>query len=477
MSTPLFKGIASGTLAITAIVTGFGGGSPGFHPLRVGLAPALAQVQNDEAANIRVYEQVSPAVVAIDTPDGGGSGSIIDPSGLILTNAHVVGRESVVTVKLSDGRSFEGDVVGYGDNLVDLAAVQLRGNPTSLPTVSLAPVGSVRVGQRAYAIGSPFGLQGTLTVGIVSRIDTTRGLIQTDAAINPGNSGGPLLNSEGQLIGVNTSIFTTSDTGGNIGIGFAIPTGQAQQFIAAVKNGTAATNPTSFHTAGGRDPEPITVNGPMIQGSLDQNSNVLPDGSYFNPYVFEGTAGQTISIAMNSQDIDPYLILLSPSSDGFHVEDDDSGGDHNASLTAQLPYTGSYVVLANTFSQGESGTYQLQITSTSQPSDAATRPVILQQQGSLGPGSPVLSDKSYYQEFTFTGQANQVVQIDLTSTEFDTYLLVVDSEHNLVGENDDIAPGNSNSQLVVTLPADGTYTVVVNAFDSTGQGAFSLTVR
>jgi S1-C subfamily serine protease len=105
----------------------------------------------------------------------------------------LLGPDQVVTVRLADGRTFQGDVVGYGDNRIDLAAVRLRGTSGNLPVITVAAPNSARVGQRAFAIGSPFGLQGTLTVGIVSRIDTERGLIQTDAAINPGNSGGPCL--------------------------------------------------------------------------------------------------------------------------------------------------------------------------------------------------------------------------------------------------------------------------------------------
>ncbi|HEY9888227.1 MAG TPA: trypsin-like peptidase domain-containing protein, partial [Candidatus Obscuribacterales bacterium] len=301
------------------------------------LEAAIAQ-NADEQVNIDVYNRASPAVVAVDAGDGSGSGSILTPNGLVLTNAHVVGDSAVVQVRLADGREFTGDVIGFASNRADLAAIQLRGNPTGLPTVQIAPPNSVRVGQRAFAIGNPFGLSGTFTVGIVSRIDPDRGFIQTDAAINPGNSGGPLLDSNSRLIGVNTSIFTTGEGGGNIGIGFALPVSEVQTFLAEVRNGSAPTT-ASAGNRGLREPVAIALNN-NVSGQLDNSSDVLPDGSFFNAYVFEGRRGQQVTVEMFSQDIDPYLIVLSESGDSLYLEDDDSAGGYNARVEATLPEDG-----------------------------------------------------------------------------------------------------------------------------------------
>ncbi|MBN8583159.1 MAG: trypsin-like peptidase domain-containing protein [Anaerolineae bacterium] len=186
---------------------------------------ALAQdVEQD--VNVRVYQSASPAVVSIEAGDGSGSGIIIDADGLILTNAHVVSGFRTVKVILPNGAKLEGEVIAFGESDVDLAAVRVRGQ-RNLPTIPLAAPDSVAVGQRAFAIGNPFGqFQGTFTTGIVSRIDPDRGLIQTDTAINPGNSGGPLFNINGEVIGINRAIRTTNftETGEpiNSGIGFAI---------------------------------------------------------------------------------------------------------------------------------------------------------------------------------------------------------------------------------------------------------------
>lgn len=469
--------LASGSLILGTLLGGLPLSLPRDGGRVLGPQAALAQSTLDEATTVRVYDRVSPAVVSIQTRTGGGSGSIVDADGLILTNAHVVGSERVVTVRLTDGRTFQGDVVGYGANRLDLAAVRLRGNPRNLPTVTIAPPNSVRVGQSALAIGSPFGLQGTLTVGIVSRIDTERNLIQTDAAINPGNSGGPLLNRDGQLIGVNTSIFTTGQSGGNVGIGFAIPTDAVQQFLASVRSGQASTTAQGGRTD--REPVAIALNGSPVQGRLDSSSNILPDGSYYNPYSFQGQAGQRITIDMVSNEIDAYLILISADHDDFFVQDDDSGGNLNARLSVQLPHTGTYVILANAYAEGETGRYQLRLSSRdtgATPSVPQGSGAILRQQGTLAPGDATLSDGSLYQEYRFQGRAGQTVRIQLNSDVFDTYLILLDDQGNRLGENDDRAPGDTNAELVVTLPRNGSYRVIVNAFDRTGQGPFLLTV-
>ncbi|WP_337884901.1 trypsin-like peptidase domain-containing protein [Fischerella thermalis] len=224
----------------------------------------LTPTADDNNFVVAVVEKVEPAVVQINTsrtvktpvpqlPDalndpffrrffgealptqpqervvrGLGSGFVIDPNGRIITNAHVVDNADTVTVSFSDGRTFEGKVLGT-DPVTDVAVVQIPGN--NLPTVEIANPESVRPGQWAIAIGNPLGLQQTVTVGVISAIDRSLNLstrpssyIQTDAAINPGNSGGPLLNARGQVIGVNTAIIQGAE-----GIGFAIPIDTAQR--------------------------------------------------------------------------------------------------------------------------------------------------------------------------------------------------------------------------------------------------------
>ncbi|MBS0016569.1 MAG: trypsin-like peptidase domain-containing protein [Arthrospira sp. SH-MAG29] len=438
----------------------------------------------EEQTNIRVYEKASPAVVSIDTEKANGSGAIITDDGMVLTNAHVVSQGGQVEVTLADGRKMVADVVAYGENGLDLALLKIR-NARNLPTIPIARPGSVRVGQRAFAIGNPFGqFQNTFTVGIVSRIDLERNLIQTDAAINPGNSGGPLLNSQGELIGVNTAIFTRGRGGGNIGIGFAISVDNVPPFLQAAKEGRAPRTaqqqrPIMFNN---QDAKPLPVNGQEVRGVLAEDANVLPvDNSFYNLYTFEGEAGQQVIIDMMSDDFDSYLILLDI--DGNELaQDDDGGGNTNARIQVTLPDTGTYTLLANSYQAGETGNYRLRLRTVAGGSRSelpSSDNVMLRRSGMLDSdnASVLPSDGSLYREYSFDGQAGQSVRIDLTSSDFDTYLALFSSNGRLVGENDDISDTDTNSRLTVTLPATGPYRVVVNAFDSTGRGQYLLTVR
>jgi S1-C subfamily serine protease len=188
---------------------------------------------------------ILPSVVQIQTGtgvgSGVGSGVIYDSDGLILTAAHVVGDNDTVTVRFSDGEEVEGTVLG-GTSGADVAVVQV--DRTGLPAAELALDDDPRVGQMAIALGSPWGLRGTVTAGIISAVNqsipqgnSARSVLQTDAAINPGNSGGPLVDREGRVLGINVSIFSLS--GANDGVGFAVPIAVASDVAERVVAGEA----------------------------------------------------------------------------------------------------------------------------------------------------------------------------------------------------------------------------------------------
>jgi S1-C subfamily serine protease len=232
-----------------------------------------------------IYQQVKDGVVTITTSvsRGGarsfsqaeGSGIVVDKQGDILTNAHVVGSSSQVQVTFSDGHTATAQVKGV-DQSADLAVVQVSGSDQLHP---LTPGNSdaLQVGDTALAIGSPFGLQGTFTAGIISGLNRSStaptgraltGMIQTDAPINPGNSGGALLDAKGQLIGINDSI--QSPVEGNVGVGFAIPINRAVSLLPSLEKGIAIQHPALGITA-----QTLTASTASQLGITGQTSGVL----------------------------------------------------------------------------------------------------------------------------------------------------------------------------------------------------------
>ena len=205
-------------------------------------------ITEDEKNNISVYEKVADGVVNVTSTaiqmdfffnafptQGSGSGSIIDTKGHILTNHHVVADAQKLEVTLAGGSKWPAKLVG-SDPDSDLAVIKIDAPREKLKVIPMGDSRNLRIGQKVLAIGNPFGLERTLTTGIISSLGRTirsevgtlmEDIIQTDAAINPGNSGGPLLNSEGEIIGINSAIISPS--GGSVGIGFAIPVNTAKR--------------------------------------------------------------------------------------------------------------------------------------------------------------------------------------------------------------------------------------------------------
>ena len=225
--------------------------APGRRPQSAIASAPVSQppLSPEEEVNIRVYNGVSPGVVNITTTvveypffwapvaeEGTGSGVILDKEGNIVTNYHVIEDAQSLEVTLPDQSNYRARLVGI-DRANDLAVIRLVGAPASrLHPVPIGDSTLLKIGQKVLAIGNPFRLQNTLTVGVVSsvgrRIRTEDGgliedVIQTDAAINPGNSGGPLLNTAGEMIGINTSIIGK----GNLGIGFAVPSSTVRRVV------------------------------------------------------------------------------------------------------------------------------------------------------------------------------------------------------------------------------------------------------
>ena len=214
-------------------------------------APNVAMTA-EELTNVSVYENTNPSVANISTTsihqdhffmrqwqaEGSGSGAVLDQKGHIITNYHVVDDADQIEVTLATNDSYPAKLVG-GDKEHDIAVLKIEAPADELQPITLGTSSNLRVGQRVFALGNPFGWDGTLTTGIISSLNRDlpsrvpgrpmRSLIQTDAAMNPGNSGGPLVNTQGHMIGMCVAIATK--TGQNAGVGFAIPIDRIKQFV------------------------------------------------------------------------------------------------------------------------------------------------------------------------------------------------------------------------------------------------------
>ncbi len=262
----------------------------------------------DEQNNIDIYKTNRLATVNITSivyqrdfffqvfPQKGiGSGFIINENGEIVTNFHVISGSRNVTVTLSDKKQYPAQIVGI-DRRSDLAILKINAG-RKLPFVRLGNSDAVVVGQKVLAIGNPFGLEGTLTTGIVSSLgrslqnedgNTLEGLIQTDAAINPGNSGGPLLDSSGNVIGINTAIYgsqTASGEAGSIGIGFAMPINRAKERLEEYRTTGHISHPVLGISQ--------TV---LVQGDLAQALNMPESGGLLIEGVDDGSPAEAAGL-------------------------------------------------------------------------------------------------------------------------------------------------------------------------------------
>ncbi len=239
--------LVSAALAITALT------SVAIAQLSQAVPDYLSFQTEDEANNIEIFSAASPSVVYVtnttlvrsspftrnvqEIPQGAGTGFVWSKEGLIVTNYHVVQGANRIMIRTQDQSSWEAEIIGVSPDK-DLALLRIGAPEDTLIPLPLGNSTDLQVGRKVIAIGNPFGLDTTLTVGVVSALGreitsltnrTIRDVIQTDASINPGNSGGPLLNSLGQLVGVNTQIISPS--GANAGIGFAIPVNTVKRVI------------------------------------------------------------------------------------------------------------------------------------------------------------------------------------------------------------------------------------------------------
>jgi hypothetical protein len=403
-------------------------------------APIPARAANEGE---KVYDTASPAVVSIDVSDGQGSGVVIDPKGLILTNAHVVGDDRTVTVSLKDGSSLQGNVIALGRQCTDLALVQLTNPPQNLPSVQFGDQ-ILHPGQTVFAIGNPRGYAGSLTQGIVSRLDPKQQLIQTSVPLNPGNSGGALLNETGQLIGINTKIASNSQ-----GISFSIPLTTVNQFLQDHKTGQLGRVPAFGdqgkvvkHQVGDR---PININSELDAGD-PINCN---DKSYYDRYEFTTVPGQPLMVRMESSDFQPYLVMMDDQ--GKTLDSDENQKSKTYALViGQAKQTKTYRVLVNSRAAA-TGKYKL----------TATPLLLYRVEGFEQSDAPNATGK-FERSFTFKGNRDQTVRMYVYSSDFVPSIQVKDSQGQPLSGQAPKLEG-SGSVLDLKLPQDGPYTVTIAA--------------
>jgi serine protease Do len=343
-------------------------------PLPV-IKPVLAQ-KTQESVSSKVYNQSISAIVTIKNGKSHGTGFLVSVDGLIITNAHVVADgPRVVTVKFNDGTQVSADVLGFAKDGVDLAVLQIYPNKK----LSFLPLGdgkSINVGQPIFVIGTPLeeDYQGTLTEGIISRIDDQKGKIQHNANTSPGNSGSPVLNQQGEVIAVHSEGDLQSavyDPEGNkigttkSGINFAVSLDRLRKFLTDMRSQDIAPDSTLVEAKEEESIIPITLNNQVIKGQLTKK------GNYANKYQFKGTAGQKIIVEMNSEDIDSFLRLSRQmdSSDSTQLEEittnnDRGPGNFNARIVTTLPNNGIYIIETTSLSGNEIGNYTLKVSTT-----------------------------------------------------------------------------------------------------------------
>lgn len=312
--------------------------------------PSPPSLTPEEQVNIAVYDNANQSVVNITTrtirtdlmfmestpTEGSGSGSVLDKTGHILTNYHVIEGAEQIRVTLANGRSYSAGLVGQ-DPSNDIAVLRIEAPPKELYPITWGDSSHLKVGQKIFAIGNPFGLERTLTIGIVSSLNRTlmsrnrrriKNIIQIDAALNRGNSGGPLLNSSGHLVGMNTAI--ASSTGENTGVGFAIPVNTIKRVVPELIEYGEVTRPDLGIARVYQRPDGLMIaalvpGGPAEEAGL-QGFRLVRSRSRRGPYIVEQTrvdkSQADIIVGIDGQEVktvDDLLALIEKKEPGDQV--------------------------------------------------------------------------------------------------------------------------------------------------------------
>ena len=469
-------------------------------------APLAAQQQPTAATATTPLETIRKAVVTIHALDANGqttasgTGFFVTPEGMVITAAHVLSDAAGCSIEMADGETLRCSVAA-SDTSKDVMMLMVTGTPPAM--LRWGSSARVQDGDDISVVSNPLGqLPGTLSRGIVSASRVVNGtrLLQISAPISHGSSGAPLLNAQGQVIGVIRSTIergqalnfaTATDAIRNLQMDPAAVT-EAQGMLR--KPNLAARVESSGAARANGDPHAIAV-GQSMSGDLTSDDELYPDTSYYQRWQLSAARGQDVTVDLASSDFDPVLIVRGAADTGSLINDD--GGPGCASrVVFTAPSGGPFTILVNTTSSPhrQTGHFTLSVSAGAKPVDAlnsgdcqptrsgapaTTHPLAMGQtvNGQLTASDELYADTTYYQRWQFSAQPGQDVTIDLSSPDFDPVLIVRGTaDTSLV--NDDGGPGCA-SRVAFTARSSGPFTALVNTTSTpvrqTGRFELSLT--
>ena len=444
--------IALQTAVVGAAVSEFIATQPQFSNTRVASAQS-SQVQAAENA-----------VVYIETNRGQASGVVINPEGLIITNADVVEGVRRINVTIR-GREMQAEVVSIGNSrCLDLALLQVEG-VRDLSAIALADATSIYQNQTVYAIGYPDPLQNdsaTITQGIISNIHPNQGVIQLEDPINPGNSGGAIVDDNANIIGIAASRLNGGDDNH-----FAVSVDKMRAFLEAYRQGAPPLVGQAIMPGSQPDGDAliqsIRLDGVETQGLWQTgDSQFCGDDSLADLYRFDAQAGENIMLNLVSQDIGAYLFLLAP--DGTVIAHYGSQERNQAAIILEkLPITGTYTVVANAAQPNQSGRYQIR----------ATQPILVEQGLIHNNIAPCSENGRRCIAYQFYGRTRQGITVLFHNAEFDPHVILLSSDGDVVAEG----WPNPGSGANLTLSEAGWFTLVISTCQPEDIGSFRVSVH
>ena len=460
-------------------------------------APLAAQQPSAGTVDLQQIRKAVVTIHALDASGGNlasGTGFFVAPTGMVVTAAHVLEGAAGCSIELSDGQTLRCSVAA-SDTGKDVAMLMVSGTAPAM--LKWGSSEAARDGDDITVVSNPLGqLPGTLSKGIISASRVVEGtkLLQISAPISHGSSGAPLLNTQGQVIGV---IRSTIERGQALNFATATDAvrnmqndpeavSEAQTLLRKPVVASRGVEPSPARAAAGTVRN-ISV-GQSVEGELSSRDELYSDTTYYQRWQFTSRRGQDVTVNLASPDFDPWLIVRGAADSSLTNDDGGPGCASRIAFTA--PGSGPFTILVNTTStpQRQTGRFTLAVsqgrepiesTNDCQPANSGTLNNIAVGQtinGRLSDSDPLYPDTTYYQRWQFTPRVGQDVTIDLSSSEFDPYLIVRGVADTSIA-NDDGGPGCA-SRVAFTARRSGAVTILVNTTsDPTRQtGAFTLSV-